>query len=196
MLPHFHAVAWSDDPGFNPEYAGSRMRASARLVSRIAAQTADVSYAIDTSPTNLAAYVSKAPSVGKFREPDRLSPSGFCLSPSALAPVSAVRLLEILSGMYFDELMLSGGNGTYLRTELRRHMIDCATVIGRIVTVEQSTRQWNRVRARTGRDRFHYPLEIVRQPTQLPIDSPISLECPRLLERRFRSPPEPHLTAV
>jgi len=177
LMPHAHAVAWSDDPRFCPEEAEGVMRASKRLISRIGAATVDVSYREDTSACNLGAYIMKAAAVAKFREPCRYSPSGLKLSDTALPPVSAVRQVEVLSEMYFDELMLSGGDGTYLRRELKLAMLNILP--SRETSVESAAAHWDRVRARSEQTARYARVDIDNTGRQLPPDSPISLASAR-----------------
>jgi hypothetical protein len=186
LLPHFHAVAWSDDASIDFEAAESKMAKSKRLISTTGAPTATISFHSETYAANLAAYVMKAPSVAKYRAPNIHVPPGFTLEPTALAPVSAVRLLEILSHIYFDELMLAGGDGRDVRTALKRHMIESAKAENGFVEVTQSAKLWQAARRLTKRDKNYYPVEIERSVDQLPASCPISLDLPRLRELRSK----------
>jgi hypothetical protein len=188
LLPHAHAIAWSDDPAFSPEAAEQRMASSRRLVSRIGAKTVHVSYRADTSPCNLAAYIIKAACLAKYREPCIRSPSGIKLSDTALPPVSAVRQIEILSGIYFDELMLSGGDGAFLRVELKRAMLRNASRSGiHEMSIERARLHWSGLRRRTGRDDNYWPVDIDRSGKQLPFASPITLACARFTRKQIET---------
>jgi hypothetical protein len=184
LLPHAHAIAWSDDPEFSPENAVTVMTKSHRLVSRLGAPTVEIRYFDNTNPRNLAAYLFKAASVAKFREPCMRSPSGLHLADTALPPGSAVRQSEVLSGMYFDELMLTGGDGAYLRTKAKQFCRDwIAKSKGWEISAESAETTWLRTRRRTGRDDNYAPVSVVRETRQLPYHSPISLAAARFTEK-------------
>lgn len=183
LMPHAHAVSWSDDPAFDAEEAENRMGSSKRLFSHLGAKTVDVSTRHDTGAANLVAYILKAPSVAKYRFPHQGSPSGFYLRPTALKPMSAVRLLEVLSGIYLDELMLSGGDGSAIRSDLKRYMIECATQVTGVVTPEQVAWYWAKLHCHTGRDGNYKAVEVLRNASARPSGGIITLACNRLFER-------------
>lgn len=179
LLPHIHVIAWSDDPDFDPEVAEANMSDSGRLESRVSAKTVDVRVDPSTSVCNLAAYIMKAPCVAKRRVPSLKSASGFSFGDSRLPPVSAVRQLEVLSGVEFDEILLSGGNGSQLRAELINMMqrrLPERTL--QAVDAERSRHFWARARQRTRLVNYE-PVIVDRSLAQLPSNPPISLACER-----------------
>lgn len=177
LLPHGHFIAWSDDPEFDPEEAEARMAASRRLESGTGAATVTVRSDPRLSPCNMGAYIMKGAALAKRRAPNSRSPVGFVLDECALPPVSAVRQMEILSQITFDELMLSGGNGGQLRSELVRLMKQIPPRNSEIDR-EHAARFWVKCRRRTRRTTYQ-PVSINRTRAQLLPDPPISLALAR-----------------
>ena len=175
LLPHGHFIGWSDDPDFDPNRAAARMAGSKRLESRTSAATADVRADPLTSVCNIAAYLMKAPASAKYRVPSLRSHSGFALADCALPPVSAVRQMEILSHVTFDELMLGGGDGGYIRSELVRLIHETPPKNSEIDT-GRAARFWTRCRKRTRRGAYE-PVHVDRTKAQLMPHPPISLAC-------------------
>ena len=178
LLPHGHCIAWSDDPDFDPKRSEARMAASRRLESLTGATTVTVRADPSTSVCNMAAYLMKAAALAKRRFMTARSPSGFILDECALPPVSAVRQVEILSQTTFDELMLSGGDGGPVRTELLRFM-NRAPPRNSELDTEQAARFWARCRNHHRR-KLYKPVLISRSGAQLLPNPPIGLACARL----------------
>jgi hypothetical protein len=107
------------------------------------------------------------------------------LCDSKLPAVAAVRLQELLSGIYLDELILSGGDGQKVRREAAK-FIDRIATLGSItdLTVESALRQWQRIRKVTKRDGNYYPIHIERATRHVPLECPIDLLSPRLTRHR------------
>lgn len=182
LLPHVHFIAWSDSSNFKFSAAEEEMRASGLLYSRLGADTADIQVRSDTHPSNLAAYVAKAPCVAKRRAPDRMKPSGFRLDNSRLAPAAALRVLEVLSHVYLDELMIGAGDGLAIRSMLKSHISRYAK---RDIDVEDVSRVWERCRKLSHTDNFYYPVAVDRRrQSEQPLDALISLEKASFLTRR------------
>ncbi len=175
LLPHFHAIGWTTDRNFDPDAAAVRMQRLGRLKSHNNAQTVVITGDDGSSPSNLAAYILKAPSLAKAREPCASSPSGFRFTKTALPPIAAARLTEVLSGIYFDELLLSGGNGKGIRTHLRR--LVRSSISDRShhnISIEQAQRFWTELR-RQGPLKRYPAVKVERTFGQLDLHSPICL---------------------
>lgn len=175
LLPHFHAVVWTTNPNFDPDIAAAAMRGSGRLKSYNGANSAVITGGKHSSPCNLAAYVLKAPALAKTRESAPDTPSGFRFAPAKLPPIAAARLTEVLSGIYFDELLLSGGDGKPIRTQLRalvrRSVRDRSPAN---ISIEQAQAFWVRTRSYGPLKRYS-AVTIKREPGQLDRLSPVCL---------------------
>ena len=160
LLPHVHAVAWSDDPDFDYRAAARRMNASDRLYNRIGAPCADIRHWEQqgkplSRATNIAAYVFKGASLGKYRRWDGHSYSGFYLEDTKLSPIAAVRQNEILSSVELMALIFAGGTGAAIRNELRRHLNSEVPGSATELTPDHARRFWDRVRSRPSSKRYH-----------------------------------------
>lgn len=175
LMPHAHFIAWSDHPSFDHAGAEARMASSGRLESRTGARTVVVNRDLSTSTSNLAAYIMKAGGLAKRREVRSTRPGDMVLRDCSLPPVSAIRQVEILSQMTFDELMLGGAQGTAVRSELVKLVYrrpPRATEPDSAI----AARFWMRVRSRL-KSRKYEPVLIDRSTRQLPSGSPIGLAC-------------------
>ena len=160
LLPHVHAVAWSDDPDFDYLAAARRMNASDRLYNRIGAPCANIRHWQQqgkpvSRATNIAAYVFKGAALGKYRRWDDRSYSGFYLEDTKLSPIAAVRQNEILSSVDLMHLIFAGGTGAAIRNELRRHLNSEVPGSATELTPDHARRFWNQVRSRRSSKRYH-----------------------------------------
>lgn len=165
VMAHVHVMAWTERRSFYPERAQALMSDQKRIWTANGIPAVDVREIVDATPERVAAYMAKASSVAKRRLPDKNYASGFKLMPCALAPISAVRQTEILSGMYMDELMISGGEGCRIRTELVKHML--MRFDRGYMSTEIALGFWERLRTRAGRDDY-FPVFIDREQGRAP----------------------------
>lgn len=175
LMAHFHAVAWTTDRAFDDRAAEKRMSSLPRLYCEMGAPTATVNGDEASSACNLVAYVMKAPSLAKVRvpcPPTTEKPWGFYFADAALPPVAAVRLTQVLSAMYLDEMFIAGGDGKSFRTILKQLVWSNSRESSLNISVEQSQRYW--AGARKSGPYWRYPqVTVAREFGQLALSSPV-----------------------
>ena len=183
ITPHFHAMAWYDDPNIDHEDAEAAMCRSTRLSSRIRARTAVITPWTDTSIFNLVAYLLKAPVVAKYAVPDKNSPSSFHYEDCRLKPGSAARLFEMLSKVEIDELMMCSGGGKLLRSAILERIARVGRRSGVTLSDVDADRIWRRCRSSRRKDQ-HAPI-IFRQRDVLADDRRLELMSLWLMQRQY-----------
>lgn len=115
LLPHVHAIGWTDDPAFSAKQAMKNANGSTRLVSMNGADPVDI---VEVGRTigdlaHTAGYLFKAPYEGKdFAPPKDGAKRGRVFSrSSSVRPNLIFRLFEALSQMTFGQMMFSYGRG-------------------------------------------------------------------------------------
>ena len=124
LMLNGHAIGYTDEP-FDAVAVEKRLRASPRLQHSWGLPTVEIKQ-IDVSGEPvawLAYYLLKAPHIAKYREWNPAArPPGYRLKDTSMRSDVAVRLVELLSQLTFNEMVWGVGGGAAIVGQWRREL--------------------------------------------------------------------------
>ena len=168
VLPHIHAIGWTDDRSFDAVATEAEMNALRRLRSLSGAPPVTV---IEIDPTlgdlaHAAGYLYKGPFEAKdFAPPSEKHPRGMTLSRSTnVRPNLLLRIDEILSQISMNELLFTRGCPDQQRV-LRDVLAELSGRHFQSPDLKNISSFWQQARRRNGKDLYE-DVRILRKPVQ------------------------------
>lgn len=160
ILPHAHLLIWTRDPAFSFDQLELDLQASPRLNCATGPETALITGKDDVTARlsiwNWIWYFFKAPAFAKNPVLRRNGSTRYY--GASIRPNLAVRLIEVLSHMRMDELIMGSGEGKAIAVQLRK-TIRAATKEGDKRCHESDIALfWTRNRRRAGKDAYSPPV--------------------------------------
>lgn len=123
LMPHAHLLIWSRDDDFDFGALERQLRASKRLEAPLGAATAKITgddSTPDRGPWRWIWYFFKPPAYAKNPVPKPGKPGQFRYMGATIRDNLAVRLIEVLSRLRLDELIMGSGEGRAIAEQLRK----------------------------------------------------------------------------